>query len=142
MDSHFHNNIELDDEEQEFILLQDLERQNSREIRKQRAHERVPIKVKVILQSGNSSELLDYKVQGITGDLSEEGCRAMFPIPVNVGDIYRLHFDKTTIKLPLVFARCMRCKLIREDAYEAGFSFFLSIRLPETVTSKDGSELL
>ena len=110
----------------------------------QRAHERICIKVKVILQSGNSSELLSYKVQGVTGDVSEGGCRAMFPIPIQVGDIYRLQFDREQLDVPLVFARCMRCTLVREDAYEAGFAFFSKIKIPvkEAVESQSGGELL
>ena len=132
----------MSSEEQNFELLQDLERQTPDEIRKQRAYERLAIKAKLILQSGNSSQLLEFKVQGVTGDISAGGCQAMFPISVNVGDVYRLMFDSSQIDLPLVFARCMRCKLVKEDAYEAGFAFFNRIKLPEVVAGRSNNDLL
>ena len=90
MNSHTTDKIELTDEEQDFDILQELEQQTDEQIRRLRMHERLSLKAKVILQSGNSSALLDYKVQGMMGDISEGGCRAMFPIPVIAGDVYRL----------------------------------------------------
>ena len=55
----------------------------------------------------------------------------MFPIPAMVGDIYRLTFDKELLDVPTIFARCLRCRLIREDSFEAGFAFFTKIKLPQ-----------
>ena len=121
-----------------FGLLRDLERNTPEEIRRQRAHFRAAIKAAVILQAGNASELMAFKVKGVTGDISEGGCSALFPIPTRVGDIYRLQFDREAIGLPLTFARCVRCRLVREDAYEAGFAFFSPICLPENMLA--GSE--
>ncbi len=118
-----------------FHLMQELERNTTEEIRRQRAHFRLAVKVGVILQAGNASEVLTFKVKGISGDISEGGCSVLFPIPPRVGDIYRLQFDPKAIDLPLTFARCVRCRLIREDAFEAGFSFFRPICLPEELTT-------
>jgi len=55
----------------------------------------------------------------------------MFPIPLIVGDTYRLSFENEPLDLPLVFARCSHCQLIKEDVYEAGLAFFTPIQLPE-----------
>jgi len=115
-----------------FDLLQDLEKNTSEEIRRQRAHFRLAIKASVTLQSGNASELLSMKVKGVTGDISAGGTSILFPIAPRVGDIYRLVFDREALDLPLTFARCVRCRLVREDAFEAGFSFFSPITLPES----------
>jgi c-di-GMP-binding flagellar brake protein YcgR len=115
-----------------FDLLQDLEKNTSEEIRRQRAHFRLAIKASVTLQSGNASELLSMKVKGVTGDISAGGTSILFPIAPRVGDIYRLEFDREALDLPLTFARCVRCRLVREDAFEAGFSFFSPITLPES----------
>lgn len=120
-----------------FEMLQELERNTPDEIRKQRTHFRISIKVKVQLQPGSASEMLKWKVQGVTGDISEGGCRALFPTTVGVGDVYRLEFDRKSFDLPLTFARCVRCVLLREDAYEAGFMFFTPISLPENVCVND-----
>ena len=142
MDSPFAKDIKLNSEDDSFDLLQDIERQTTAEIRNQRAHERVCVKTKVFLQSGNSSELLSFKVQGITGDISQGGCQVMCPVPIRVGDVYRLQFCGGELNVSLVFARCMRCKLIREDAYEAGFSFFNPIEIPMSTVHQADSELL
>lgn len=134
--------LKILDEELGFDLLKDLEQQTNENIKRQRTSERISIKAKVILQPGNASELLTFKVQGVTGDISKGGCGAIFPIPVHVGDIYRLTFDRNQLEIPMVFARCLRCRLVREDAYEAGFAFFTPIRLPEELAGTEPDDLL
>ena len=125
-----------------FDLLQDLGRNTPDEIRRQRAHFRVAVKAAVVLQPGNASELMNFKVKGTTGDVSEGGLSALFPIPPRVGDIYRLAFDRNVLDLPLTFARCVRCRVVREDAFEAGFAFFTPIALPETSRTGEESSLI
>ena len=125
--------IELMDEDLGFDALRDAERDASDAARQRRAHRRMAFKAKIILQPGNSSEFLSFKVQGITGDISTGGCRAMFPVPIQIGDVYRLHFAQDCLDLPMLFARCLHCRLINEDAYEAGFSFFSPITLPQSI---------
>lgn len=119
-----------------FDLLQDLQQNTSDDIRRQRAHFRLAIKSSVILQPGNTSDLLRFKVKGVSGDVSQGGCSILFPLAPRVGDIYRLQFDKEVLDIPLTFARCLRCRLIREDAYEAGFAFFQAITLPEQMAAQ------
>ena len=46
-----------------------------------------------------------------------------------VGDIFRLEFDLEWIEAPLVFGRCLRCRLVREDVFETGFKFFNPVDL-------------
>ncbi|MBN1490692.1 MAG: PilZ domain-containing protein [Phycisphaerae bacterium] len=122
-------------EDAAFGLMRELEQNRSEEIRKQRAHFRIAIKARITMQSGNASELLNYKVQGTTGDISERGLGAIFPIAPRVGDIYRLAFNPEDITLPLTFARCVRCRLVQEGAYDSGFVFFSAIALPENVAA-------
>ena len=111
-------------------LLQELERNTSDEVRKQRLHARITIKIGITLQPGNVSDRMKLKMQGVTSDVSQGGCMALFPLPCTVGDVYQLTFDKSVLDAPVTFARCVRCRLIREDAFEAGFSFFRPIMLP------------
>lgn len=120
---------------QEEVLesLADLERNTSEAIIKSRGNTRLRLKTKVIAQPGNSGDRRKSKMQGITGDISASGCQILFPIPTRVGDIYWLTFDKTELKLDNMFARCLRCRLIREDAYEAGFKFFEPVDLSGAV---------
>ena len=91
--------------DQAFDLLQELGRNTSAEIQRQRAHFRRVIKAGVVLQGGNASDLLKFKLKGVSGDISEGGCSVLFPLPPRVGDIYRLEFDRQAIDLPLTFAR-------------------------------------
>ncbi|NWG72702.1 MAG: PilZ domain-containing protein, partial [Parvularculaceae bacterium] len=92
-------------------LLTELERNTSEEIRMRRAHFRVQIKAAVVLRPASASEQMKLKLQGVTGDLSEGGCLTLFPLPVSVGDVFRLEFDRKILNLPLTFARCVRCIL-------------------------------
>ncbi len=121
------------DEDDGFELLQEMERNTPEEIRRRRAGFRYPIKATVTLQPGNASQLLDFKIQGVTGDISIGGLSALFPLPVNVGDIYRLELDRSQIDIPLTFARCVKCVLVWEGAYNCGFRFFADITLPENI---------
>ena len=52
------------------------------------------------------------------------------------GDVYRLEFDRSEFDLPVTFVLCRRCLLLRDDAYEAGFSFFAPISLPANVAER------
>ena len=119
------------DQGRAYDLLQEMEQNTPEELRRQRASFRIAVKAKVIVQPGNASQRQEFKVQCVTGDVSEGGCRMLSPVPLMVGDIYRLEFDRKSIALPVIFARCMRCYLLREDAFEAGFAFFVPIALPE-----------
>ena len=132
--------ILLPDEDAGFDTLQEIEKLSSDDARQQRAHERIAHKSKVILHPGNSSEFLGFKVQGIMGNISPKGCQAMFPVPLEVGDMYRMLFDKEQFDIPTTFVRCIRCRLISEDEFETGFSFFSSITLPENLLSKKKPE--
>ena len=129
------DSVSLNDVEQSFDMLQEIEKQTSEKIKQQRAHERVIIKAHVIVQPGNSSEFMNFKVQGVTGDISVSGFAGMFPVPMKVGDIYRISFKESLEELPMVFGRCLRCKFVSEDAFEAGFSFFSSVTLPAELTA-------
>ena len=120
-------------EEEVLESLADLERNTSEAIVKSRGNTRLRVKSKVIAQPGNSGDRRKIKMQGITGDISVGGCQILFPIPPRVGDIYWLTFDKTELKFDSMFARCLRCRLIREDAYEAGFKFFELVDLSGAV---------
>ena len=114
-----------------FHLLEEMEQNTPEEVRRKRAHFRVSIKAGVVIQPGNATDLHRFKLQGVTGDLSSGGCKALFPLPTRVGDVYRMRFDQKIVDLPLVFAQCVRCLLIQEEAYEAGFRFFSPICLAE-----------
>ena len=128
-------------DEVDLNLLKDLERQSIEEIRKLRAHERIDTKVRLVIQHGDSSRLADLRIQAHTSDVSAGGCAAIATSPVGVGDIYRLSFDRSQLDIPMVFARCVRCRLLREDAFEAAFAFFSPVSLNDAKPS-EGADLL
>lgn len=116
-------------------LLAELERSTPDAVKRSRAHERLNVRAKVIVQFGDMSRRLDMKLQGMTGDISKGGCQALFPLPLHVGDIYYLSFDRSALDVAPVMARCMRCRMIRDDAFETGFAFFSSVELPTGVST-------
>jgi hypothetical protein len=121
-------------------LLEDLGRQSFEEIQNLRADARVELKIAITLRPGNSSARSDWSTAGYTNDISRGGCRAVLADPPCVGDIFRLSFEDTELGLPMVFARCLRVRLVREDVFDCGFRFFSSLEIPQS-GSKGGSDL-
>jgi hypothetical protein len=125
-----------------FELMRDIERQTPDEIRRRRLTHRIALKVRVFVQPGNASDLQTLKLEGVLGDISTHGCRIMTGLPLRVGDIYRLRFDGQLSELPVTFMRCLRCHLVREDAFESGFKSFHPLALPETGGLRAEADLL
>jgi hypothetical protein len=101
------------------------------EVLTSRTHERRETALEVCVRQANTSESSRLELHGVTADLSRGGCRLILPLPTGVGDVFRIEFESSSPSLRLVFARCLRCRLVREDVFEAGFSFFAPIDLPE-----------
>lgn len=120
-------------------LLHELEANTPARIRAQRSFDRVHVRAAVVVQPGNTSEVRSMKLRGVTSDISAGGCQLLLPVPLAVGDAYRLHFDRTELDLPMVFARCVRCRLLREDAFECGFAFFHAVELGPEVLVRDAA---
>ncbi|MCA8961445.1 MAG: PilZ domain-containing protein [Planctomycetes bacterium] len=112
-------------------LLEELESQKQSNVQRMRLHERLTIRTKVILQPANTTDAMRMKIQGLTCDLSLTGCRAVFPVGVMPGDVYRLIIELEDREIPLVFGRCLRCRMINDSAFEAAFSFFNRIEVDE-----------
>ncbi len=118
-------------------LLLELEQNTPDAVQQQRSHTRITVRCRITCQPGNASERRALKVQGVSGDVSSGGCLILLPTPLQVGDIYWLTFDRKVIDLPPAFARCLRCRLVREDAFEAGFTFLTPVTLPGSVSDQD-----
>ncbi|MFI4871201.1 MAG: PilZ domain-containing protein [Phycisphaerales bacterium JB061] len=116
-------------------LLNELEQQTPEAIRKQRATERHEIRCGVNLKPGNASDVHKPTIEAVTGDVSSGGCQVMSSQPLCVGDVYKLEFEKGELDLPTIYARCLRCRLVREDAFESGFAFFTPVKLEEMKTA-------
>lgn len=112
-------------------LLKELEQQTPEAIRRLRSSERHEVQSAVKVRSANASAIGEPVIEGLTGDVSPGGCRIMSSIPLRVGDVYKLEIERGELDLPILFARCLRCRLVREDAFESGFAFFNAIKLDE-----------
>lgn len=108
--------------------LLELQRRDASQGPQNRA-QRIGVECKIAIESGNSSQRDGTRREAICNDLSVSGCRLITPEPLRVGDIYRLSFEKS-LNLPSAFARCVRCRLLREDAFETGLQFFNEISIP------------
>lgn len=114
-------------------LLEEIERSTPDAIKRERAHTRISMRSAVIIQPGNHSERRKLKIQAVTGDVSAGGCLVLSPVPLCVGDIYLLSFTRHEIDVAPLLVRCLRCRLVREDAFEVGFGFFQPIDLQSAI---------
>lgn len=118
--------------EADLDLLKDLERQSIEEIQKLRAHERLDVRTEIKIRSGNVSQAMEPTIVGTTSDVSAGGCGAISQAPLLVGDVYQLEFDREKLDVPVVFARCVRCRMLRENAFEIALAFFSQITINDS----------
>lgn len=123
-------------------LLAELEQQSLQEIRKVRRHERLEAKLDLIVSVGNGSDRTTPSIDGYTRDLSAGGCRAILEHAPTVGDVYRVQVKDPKGTYPVMFARCLRCALVRENAFDCGFMFFSSLELGDSASPSMGTDLL
>ena len=116
--------------------LSELEANTSEEIKRQRTHARFAFQCNVTVHPGNSRERTAPAVDAVMRDVSENGCQIVSPVPIGVGDVFWMVFDPATAKIEPAFCRCVRCWLVREDAFQAGFRFLSPIELPDTIASQ------
>ncbi|HBJ37537.1 MAG TPA: hypothetical protein DDZ51_22835 [Planctomycetaceae bacterium] len=88
------------------------------------AGSRLPVNVPLKLRLANTSQRSIHELHGRTKDFSMTGCGLILDKPPFIGDIYR--FDGIKENDPLLsglLGRCIRCSLIDEEVFEAGFRF-------------------
>ncbi|MCA9278857.1 MAG: PilZ domain-containing protein [Phycisphaeraceae bacterium] len=120
-------------------LVNELAQNTSDNIRALRKHERYEITLGLVAQPGQMSCPNQLNVSGHTVDISNGGCMAVFQRPLAVGDVYRVSVDPADGDFPLIFARCVRVRLLREDAFEVGFSFLTRIDVNEAIKGNGGA---
>lgn len=120
--------------------MAEIERNTPQQIKQMRSHARISVRAKVTARPANSSQRNRFQTPGVLGDISRGGCLILFSDPLRVGDIYQLTFDRKVLDLEPIIARCLRCRLIRETAFEAGFRFFQSVDL-SGLKQRDENEL-
>lgn len=118
--------------------LIELERNTAVEIKRQRDSVRVTQAWPVAIRAANPSERFKWQIDGYSADLSEGGARLLLPLPILVGDYYQLGFTGHEDALEPVVGQCLRCRMLREDAFEVGFRFLEKLPL-STVMGEDGA---
>ena len=109
-----------------------LQSNNADAVAAMRKHHRFDIRVKAIVEPGDSmlrSE--ESRSYSECHDISKGGCRLLAKRPLQIGSVYWIRFDPANLKVDPVFARCVRGNLLREDAFEFGMCFLTPIELPE-----------
>lgn len=111
----------------------ELERCTDRAIMAQRSSQRIEIRAKVVIRPANLSQRHQYAIESVTADISTGGCMLLASKAVLPGDIYYLTFHDGLRNVNPILARCMRCRLIQDDAFELGIRFLQNIPLNELV---------
>ncbi len=109
--------------------LRELEQNTSQAIIAARSSERVDIRTPVVIRPGNSSDRHRFRLEGMTADISDGGMMVLTTRPILPGDVYWVTFTDPSIALDSLFARCLRCRLVQEGAFESGFRFLQPIDL-------------
>jgi len=102
----------------------------------QRTGTRLTADCGVAVLPGSVSQRGEEPSVGICHDVSTNGCRVVLDVPLLVGDVFLIQFDKRTLQVDPAFSRCVRCVMLREDKFECGFSFFSPVSLPKNDTTE------
>lgn len=108
-------------------LVAELQRNTTANIRHEREHERFAVSAALDALPANLSDSTAGQ-PGRTVDVSAGGCMGVFETPLRVGDVYRLQLHGRST-MPELFARCLRVRMLRQGAFEAGFVFLTPVDL-------------
>ena len=123
-------------------VLHEMEQSTPDAVKRLRAHTRLSVRARVIVEPANMTERHTWRIQGVTGDVSEGGAQILLPRPLGVGDVFWLTFDRQELDIPPVFVRVMRARLVREDAFELGLKFFDRVELPTDASAAESSNVI
>jgi len=119
----------------EHELVKELASNTAAEVQANRLHPRFTVQLPVAARPGNFSDRGRGNVMGRTIDVSQGGCMVIFEQSIHVGDVYALDIDRRNTKLPLIYGRCVRARMLHDDAIEAGFAFFTALAADELTES-------
>jgi len=72
---------------------------------------------------------LSDSLEAVTADISNGGCMVLASRAILPGDLYQITiFDQLDHVGPLL-ARCMRCRMVQDDAFEVGVRLLQDIPL-------------
>jgi PilZ domain len=97
-----------------------------------------PVNVQLVIRPSNSSQRRETPLRAYCKNLSQSGCGVVTDCAPRVGDMYRFEMPSdTTHPVHGAHARCVRCHLLDEEAFEVGFSFLSPVDLHVDDTQVD-----
>ena len=111
--------------------ISELEKNQKAKIEARRVNNRLALDCPVEVVHGNVSQRNGTTFSGSCRDVSPQGCRLVLKAPITVGDVFMVTIKDPQNRFDPIFGRCVRCLLLREDAFEVGVSFFASLTLSE-----------
>lgn len=123
-------------------LIDELAKSTSDAVKKLRGQARQSIRVKVFVEPASMSARNGVRFQGITGDISTGGTQILLARPLAIGDVYQISFERDELDIPPVYALCLRGRVVRPDAYEAGLRFLEQVTLPASTSTEEVSTQL
>jgi len=122
-------------------LVRDMEQSTAEAVQQARAHVRHSLRARVVIEPASMSHRGPTGIDGVTGDVSSGGAQVLTTTPLRINDVYLVTFDRNVIDVPPAYAVCVRARIVRSDAFEAGLRFLAPIELPLTHDRSDRSLL-
>ncbi len=92
----------------------------------------------VQLRPSSSSQRWAEFLEGTCKNLSQTGCGVITTNAPRVGDLYRFELtQQPEHPLHTVHARCVRCQMLDEDAFESGFCFLAKLPVDSRSTDQE-----
>jgi c-di-GMP-binding flagellar brake protein YcgR len=123
-------------------LIDELAKSSNDAIKQLRTHTRLSVRAKVYVEAASLSQRTGVRLQGVTGDISAGGTQILLARPLAIGDLYQISFDRKELDIPPVYAVCLRGRMVRPDAYEAGLRFLEPITLPSASAKESDPGLI
>lgn len=121
--------------------ITELEANTKENLQSRRYSNRQELNCDVNLTPGNVSDRDGTEFTGKCRDASDTGCRLVLTKPLVVGDIYLVKIDDSSFNGDMVFGRCIRCHMLREDTFECGVNFLTPVSFAPTEQA-DASSLI
>ena len=111
--------------------IEDLAKNTKQNVQSRRSNDRMTLNAPTVLVPGNVSGRDGRTYNGSCRDISNRGCRLILTQPLIVGDIYLMNVQNEELGFDPSFGRCVRCHMIREDAFEVGINFLSPVSFNE-----------
>ncbi len=115
--------------EDSFKVLEELELNQPKSVMEVRCVDEVEVKAKVWVEPGNASDRDGFKPEGMSSRIGQLSLTTLFQVPLRVGDVYRVSFDRDSLDLDPAYAVCRRCRFVNDDTFESMLMFFAPVRI-------------